>query len=342
MRHTLLVVLMLAATSASAQPFAYVPNVLFSGGVTVLDLSTNTVVTTIPFAGLGLSAVAIHPSDQLVYVGGNDTTGTGAVGVIDATTNTAVTTITGLADNLTSIAMRADGARLYATAFTGGVHVIDTSTNTVVEVIALPGEHQSIAAHPDGTKLYVADFTGFVHVLSTPSHQLLTSIPIADHAEWIVVDGDGQRAFTTFNSPSTKGFVAIDTATDSILYTKFTTQFLGDLATTCDRVWGTDVIAQAIEAFDAETGNSVGTVAVATRVMFLDAQSDGSRVYATSLDDDVVVGIDTSTMSVLDQIPATNAFAIGDFITGPHARCAAIFADGFESGDTAAWSSVVP
>ena len=78
--------------AALAAPFAYITNA-DSNNVSVLDISTNTVVTTIP-VGSGPRGVAVSPAGTRVYVANyisND------VSVIDAVSNTVVATLPVLA-----------------------------------------------------------------------------------------------------------------------------------------------------------------------------------------------------------------------------------------------------
>ena len=68
MRATYLVlaVLLLAAAQANAQPFAYVTNAL-SNNVSVIDLSTNTVVTTIPLTTGAPVGIELTPDGTRAY-----------------------------------------------------------------------------------------------------------------------------------------------------------------------------------------------------------------------------------------------------------------------------------
>ena len=328
-------------SSARAEPFAYVPDVLGSE-VSVIDLAAGSVVTTIPTPGLGVDAVATSIDGTRVYVGGNDiATSAGAVVVIDVATNAVVDTVTNVGTSLTAIALSPDGLRIYATNFNNAVQVIDTVTNTLIDEIVLPGTLVGIVVHPDGSRLYVSDFTGFVHVLDRATQTLNTSIALPQGVEPITVDGDGMRVYAAYEGSGGTGLVSIDTATDTLV-TDLPTEFLlRDVATTCGLVWATNEDDHEVTVFTVEPLSVIGAVPVAGGPVSIDARGDGAAVYATDVSGDRVFEIAVSTMNVVDTITTGNPFAQGRFITGALPTCS-IFEDGFESGNTAVWSATVP
>jgi YVTN family beta-propeller protein len=124
---------------------AYVANEV-SGGVSVIDTTTNTVVATIPVEG-GF-AVAITPDGTRAYVANGD------VSVVDTASNTVIATISGLLDSI-AIAITPDGTRAYVNNrgnplahIAPGVSVIDTATNTVVMTIPVEGTPIALAITP--------------------------------------------------------------------------------------------------------------------------------------------------------------------------------------------------
>jgi YVTN family beta-propeller protein len=113
--------------------------------VTVIDTTTNTVVTTVG-VGSGPSGVGVDPTVRRAYVANvNDRN----VTVIDTTTNTVVGAPIPAGTNPFGVAVDATVHRAYVTNFnSNNVTVIDTTTNTVVTTVAVGGNPFSVAIGP--------------------------------------------------------------------------------------------------------------------------------------------------------------------------------------------------
>lgn len=124
-------------------------------GVTVIDVATNTIITTIPTAaGPGAFDILVNPLGTLVYVS-NFTSG--YITVVDTTTNSVVTDIY-VGGNLGALSITPDSSTLYVSNFSfGGVIVIDTATNTVSNAIATGYVPGMISITPDGSKAFVGN-----------------------------------------------------------------------------------------------------------------------------------------------------------------------------------------
>jgi len=168
--------LALCAPAAFAAPFNYVAN-YSDGTMSVIDLSTSKVVTTIPQAvaatstaaaklgvGPGPIGVAINPAGTRVYVAnygaGLDVTTVGTVSVVDSdptssTRNTVLAMIpVGVRPEI--IAVNPNGASAYVTNSVGNtVSAIDLSTNKETTKISVPGVPIGVAFTPDGKTAYV-------------------------------------------------------------------------------------------------------------------------------------------------------------------------------------------
>ena len=110
--------------------------------VTVVDLTTNTVVTTITYAQFtGPKNIAITPDGTRAYV---TLSFSDAVSVINTATNTISTTIT-VGPNPNDIDLAPDGSIAYVTIGTDNVVVtIDTATNAVI------GTPETVGQQPQG------------------------------------------------------------------------------------------------------------------------------------------------------------------------------------------------
>lgn len=166
----------LFAPAAFAAPFNYVAN-YSDGTMSVIDLSTNKVVKTIPHAvaatstaaaqpgiGAGPLGVAINPAGTRVYVANygdsTDLKTPGTVSVVDAdqtsaTLNTVIATITvGVRPEI--VAVNPNGAIAYVTNSVGNtVSAVDLSTNKETTKISVPGVPIGVAFTPDGKTAYV-------------------------------------------------------------------------------------------------------------------------------------------------------------------------------------------
>jgi len=163
--------LVLCAPAVFAAPFNYVAN-YSSNTVSVVDLSTNQIVATVPQAaaatttaaatpgiGAGPLGVAINPAGTRVYVANygdsTDLKTNGTVAVVDsdpasATLNTVIATITvGVRPEI--VAVNPSGTAAYVTNSVGNtVSVIDTATNKETTKIAVGGVPIGVAFTPDG------------------------------------------------------------------------------------------------------------------------------------------------------------------------------------------------
>jgi len=133
--------LLLTASGAGADPFAYISN-LSGASVTAID---GTTVLTTPPAHIGVGAqpfgVAVNPTGTRAYVANSNMFDTGApsVSVIDTASLTEVTRITvGIDGQPTGVAVNEDGSRVYVANNNGKVAVIDTATNTVINTLTPP------------------------------------------------------------------------------------------------------------------------------------------------------------------------------------------------------------
>ena len=130
----------LSIVVTGGKPYAYVTN-FSSNNVSVIDLSTNTVTTTIT-VGTNPRSVAVNPAGTYAYVGNYNSNN---VSVIDLSTNTVTTTIP-VGTGPYAIAINPAGTYAYVTNYgTATVSVIDLSTNTVTTTITVGTDPYGIA-----------------------------------------------------------------------------------------------------------------------------------------------------------------------------------------------------
>ncbi len=168
------------ARPAAAAPFAYVTNA-GGGDVAVIDTATNTVVATVPVAGIP-TGVAVTPDGARAYVtSGASTTGTSnTVFVIATASNTVVATIPAESFPF-GVAVTPDGQHVYvANPNSNTVSVIATASNTVVATVAVGHDPEGgVAVTPDGAHVYVADeFADTVSVIATASNTVVATVAV--------------------------------------------------------------------------------------------------------------------------------------------------------------------
>lgn len=210
--------------------------------VTVLDISTNSVLSTIEIPDCNTESTCLsvvntnnHNVEVLIPVGsrplGMAITPDGTrvyvadwynfVYVIDTTTNTLLTIIEDVAANPRQVAISPDGTRAYVTDWNATVvTVIDVVTNEVIDRI-IWDMSTGLAITPDGTRIYVTGgFTNLIAVIDTASNTIVDTIEVegAQDTRGIAITPDGTRAYATTNiSEHGEGPVAvIDTATNEV------------------------------------------------------------------------------------------------------------------------------
>lgn len=166
--------------------------------VTVIDMSTDTVVTTIT-AGAGPAHLVATRDGRRVYTanaGGN------SVSVVDVATDTVVRTIP-VGGSPGCLAYDGRTNRLYvANSADATISVINTRANRVVATIAVPGTVSCVAVHPNGRTLYVSgaqpDGTGVISIIDARTTRIIRTVPgtwTVSGETGIVVHPDGTKLY---------------------------------------------------------------------------------------------------------------------------------------------------
>ena len=163
-----------------------------SRSVGVIDVTTNTMIRTIPLAGTP-AVVAVRPDAAVIYVSSTN----GNVYAIDAATDAIVAAIpVGSANGL---AFNRGGTRLYASLLAGGaIKVIDTQTHTVVNTFSIGGQVlQGIAVSLDDTELYVADggTSAVLRVVNVASGAQVATVPLGGKGFGVALSPDNARIY---------------------------------------------------------------------------------------------------------------------------------------------------
>ena len=304
--------------------YAYVAN-SGSDSISVINLSTNTVTTTISLPpGSFPQEIVATPDGRKLYV---TNIGNGTVSVINTATNTIKRTIIlpgGAGPQC--IAITPDGLRAFVVDnFNNNIIVIDTLTDAVIGSIAPPplATFYDITISPDGLTAYITDngSSGNVFVIDTSTYALINIVPTPGACgAGITFTPDGSKVYMA--DPCTLSGFAIDTMPPFVVvavawpilppvvgpwdvavhpggtYAYFTDSFF---------VGGSTVLV-----VDTTTDTQIGFIPVGidpTEVIF---SPSGSRAYVThSSASGSVSVIDTATSTVIASIPVgSNPYGI--------------------------------
>ena len=200
LRMSVLSVVTIVATLQAAQAttkYAYVAN-NSANTVSVVNIGTNTVTTTIPVGSFPY-AVAVNPAGTFAYVAN---VGSNSVSVISTSTNTVVATIL-VPGGPMNMALSPSGNTAYVT--TGSsVVVINTGTKAVAATIAVSNPI-GVAVTPNGAFVYVVSSgPGKVLVISTLTNKVVATITVGTNVPIAVaISPDGSHAYVTNNNANT-------------------------------------------------------------------------------------------------------------------------------------------
>nr|WP_256208373.1 YncE family protein [Paenibacillus sp. CF384] len=159
----------------------YVTN-LITQSVTVLNLTTNTIVTEISVAGAAPVDIVVSIDGTRVYVAMN----AGQIEVIDATTNTLLIPIALPAGSFPiSLAVAPDGHRLFVTTIgVSSLLALNSDTTSLVERILFPGaELTNIAISADAsTFIFIDAMNSIVLLYSAANYSLIAKLPVGNQS----------------------------------------------------------------------------------------------------------------------------------------------------------------
>jgi YVTN family beta-propeller protein len=197
-----------AVTAIVAQPKpprAYV--IKSSGALSVIDRTTNTVLSTLSVGGPG-DALAVTPDGSRVYVADDKH----RLDVIDTATGTVSSTIA-LGGSPEAVAVSPDGSAVYAADAAGHLDVIDAATGTVRSVVKTGGTPEAVAVSPDGSAVYVADATGHLDVIDAATGTVRSVVKTGGSPDSVAVSPDGS---TVYLASASGQLIAVDTAAGTV------------------------------------------------------------------------------------------------------------------------------
>ena len=150
--------------------------------MSVIDASSNTVVTTVP-VGANPTGVAVGPPNVTCSTSGIDPV---------------CVYVTNFGDNTVS--------------------VIDTDSNLVVATVAVGASPEGVAVSPDGSHVYVANHVdSTVSVIDAVSTTVVATVPVGTNPEGLSVTLDGSQVYVANTGDNTVS--VIDAGTNSVTTT---------------------------------------------------------------------------------------------------------------------------
>jgi YVTN family beta-propeller protein len=192
---------------------AYAANGTFPGTITVLDLATNTAVSTVG-VGDAPEGIAFSPTQPKAYV----TSRNDAIfSVVDTTTNTVAPSSVVVGGSPSDVAFSPDGSVAYVinNGFPGYLSVINTATDTVATTIPLTSFPGGLAFSPDSTKAYVVESNPeAVAVIDVATNAVTTTIPLplGSSPQRIAVTADGATLYVSEGNADAVGIIDVASA----------------------------------------------------------------------------------------------------------------------------------
>ena len=312
-------------STALDDPAIFISNI--SGGyVAVIDVLTDSMITSID-TGTTPAEIARLGALNRAFV--PDITD-GTVSVIDTFNREIVDTI-----QLGSPAAAADAneitGNVYVLDFSNGapgthLHVVDADTNTETADVPIGSHLQNIAVDSSADRAYATDFVEGVVVVDTTSNTVSTTIPLTDLPHGVAVNPDTSSLYVTHLDSDT--VTVLDTGDYSeiaILAVGDTPQWI-KLDTPRNKAFVTNEGDGTVSVIDLSTNTVLpGPIPVGVNPLTVTIHSGAAKAYVYNMGDSTVSVIDTVGNVVIATIDLT-----------------AIFEDGFESGDTSAWSTTMP
>lgn len=296
--------------AASAAPFDYVANYA-DGTMSVIDLSTNTVVTTIPnaaaatssapaVAGIGRNplGVAINPAGTRVYVANygdsTDVKTPGTVAVVDADPSSA-------------------------------------TRNTVIATIAVGVRPETIAVHPGGTLAYVTNSVGnTVSAVDLTTNKETAKISVGGVPVGVAFTPDGKKAYVTLADKSR--IAVIDIATNTASSTTIALSYSNPIGIVIDPAGAFAYVADfglaeanpakpgAVSVIDLATNTETAAIPVGIGPIGVAISPDGGSVLVSNIGSAAVSIIDPVTKQVTAQLTVgSNPLGVSIDSTGTYA-----------------------
>lgn len=304
----------ITATPTSVNGFAYITNGGAAGAVSVIDISTDKVVATIP-VGSNPMGVAISPDGTRVYVT-NQLSAT--VSVINALTNKVIATYSmPQFSEPSDILISPDGKTLYVADYNiGTISVVNAATGAITSTVVVGNNPWLMALSPDGGILYVTNpVLANIAVINTSSNTITATIPLSSEPTGMTISPDGSRLYVGLYNTNT--IAVISTSNYTVVGTAAAGVNSSSNAVTPDgsRVYVSNGYDGTVSVINTADNSTVATIPLGTGTGMINVSRDGSKVYA--IGGNQVFVISTQTNSVIATISAGSGLeSLGNFVGG--------------------------
>ncbi len=273
------------------------------------------------------TGLAVAPSGRYYVTGRSDRTPTTEPGLqVEAYTGqdpTPVGTAPLPEENVSDLAIAADGSRLAVTSqsyesnvgYHSTLTVVDPNTTAVLASAQLPDAVGALALAPDGARAYlVVDHE--LQVRDTANGTLLTTLPLGASAKGVAVTPDGHSVLVTCST----GLKIIDATRGEVQQTIGLRDEPSALAITPDGLRALVLTSQnkALATVDLTTRTVTGAVEVGESPADVAVTPDGAQALVTNGDTGTVTGLNLAdgtrfTLSVGDRPSAVAVSSDGTF-----------------------------
>jgi len=271
--------------------YAYITNG-GSNNVSVIDITTNNVTTTVPVGSLP-EGVAVSPDGRWVYVAN---LGSNTVSVIDTTKNNVTATVK-VGTKPKGVAITPDGTKVYVTNYGDSTtFVINTSSNTVTARVDVGNNPFGVAVA--GTKAYVTnDNDSTVSVIDTSTDTITATVNMENQKPGGIAVTE-TKAYVT--SGSTNNVYVIDTATSKVTDTVPVGNNPKGVAVVPDgtKVYVANFDSNNVSVINTSTKTVEATITVGKSPYGVAVTPDGREVYVTNDHENTVSIIDTGNNTV--------------------------------------------
>jgi|GEM_PF-1545659 len=313
--------------ATAASPLAYIANGT-GNGVTVIDTSTNSIVTPSPIpVGIDPTGVAVSTAGTYANVVGTyvyvANQASDNVSVINTSTNSVVGATISVGLNPFGVAVNSAGTYVYVANVGGNtVSAIDTNAGAVNMTIPVGTYPYGVGINPAGTYVYVANSgDNNVSVINTStnyaaSNSFPPTIPVGTNPYGVAVSHS--YAYVTNVTDGTVS--VIDTSSNTVVGTPITvgSQPHGVAVNpTGTQVYVTNDGDNTVSIINTLSNTVVGSpVPVGHGPYGISVTSDGAFVYIANEGDSTISVIDTSTDSLSAVIPVSSgAVVFGSFLS---------------------------
>lgn len=288
--------------------FAYIAD-YFLNIVSVINLSTNAVVATIP-VGLNPHNVDISRDGNFVYVANYHG---GSISVINAFTNTVIGNIV-TNDYQEAIVVSPDGKLAYSMHGGGKFSVINTITNTVVNTLSLNKTSNSMCISADGKYVYIAPhYSNEVLVFNTQNSAIEYSIPLGAYVNTVCLSPDDLSLYVTVQDNSVK---VINTSTKSVSSVVSIAYPYATCISPDGKILYVTSAGNAVVAVNTITKSILWSIPAGPYSEGISLNQDGSRLYVANQGSSTVSVINTSTNALSASIRVgTNPYSLGNFVS---------------------------